>query len=98
MEQFGLKDLSEQTALNNKKQFDKFIALQVERYEQWQAEASKGFDYIPRRLQIALKTAVDAYNWTGKEIAKDSMLIYREQLKPSKRKMVKLGLKRKLNV
>ena len=98
LKEFSLDNLSKKEAIAKPKEFKAFISKQTDRYELWQSEAAKGFDYIPRRLQIALKTAVDAYNWTGQEIAKNPMIIYEMQLKPSKRKMVKLGLKRKLKV
>lgn len=84
----GLKDLTEKTVQKNPDAFKAFMNEQLLLYESWQTEASKGFSYIPRRLRIPLKTAVEMYNWTAEEIKKDPFVIYRKKVKPSKKRVI----------
>lgn len=93
---FGLTGLTKSDATANQEGFNNLINKQVERYQEWQGEAGKGLAYIPQRLRIAVRTAVDAYNWTGQEIAKNPMIVFEKKLKPSKRKLASLGIKRKI--
>lgn len=80
-----LTNLSEKTAQKNPEAFKSFIHEQINLYEQWQLEANKGFTYIPKRLLIPLRTAVEMYNWTAEEIKKDPFVVYRKKVKPSKK-------------
>ncbi len=88
LKKFKLKNLTEEEAKNNPEQFKKFIQLQLDRYEKWQREADKGLHYIPERLQVAVKTAVDMYRWTAKEIAKDPFVVFDRKVKPRKRRVL----------
>lgn len=78
----GLKDLREETAKANPEAFKKFVNLQLTRYREWQAEAVKGMQYVPRRLRIPMQIAVDAQNWTARQIAKDPLIVYRSKVTP----------------
>lgn len=89
LSEFGLKDLTEKTAKANPEAFKEFINCQLALYEQWQSEANKGFSYIPKRLRVPLKTAVDMYNWTAQEIKKDPFVIYRKKVKPTKQQILR---------
>ena len=91
---FGLKDLSEHETAKKPAEFREFIEYQVKRYNEWQKEASKGFKYIPKRMRIAVRTAVDMYMWTGKKLAENPSLIYEKKLKPSRGRVVRTGMKR----
>lgn len=93
---FGLKNLSEHEARKKPAEFREFIQYQVARYEQWQAEANKGFRFIPKRSRIAVRTAVDMYNWTAKVIADEPLIVFDRKVKPGKRKVLRTGLKRVL--
>ncbi len=89
----GLKDLSKETAQKNPDKFSAFMHEQLNLYDEWQAEADKGFDYIPKRLRIPLQTATDMYNWTAKEIRKNPMIVYETQLKPKKTRIITAAAK-----
>lgn len=93
LDEVGLPELSEEAARANPKAFDKLVKLQLKRYRQWQAEAAKGFSYIPRRLLVALQTAVDMYNWTADQIEKDPMIVWRKKVKPRKVRVVARGVR-----
>jgi len=88
LKEFGLKDLSQKTALQMPENFRKFIESQIDHYSQWQSEAQKGFEYIPKRLRIPLLTAVDMYNWTAQEISKNPMIVYEKKVKPTKHQVI----------
>lgn len=88
LKQFGLKDLSEKTAHEHKDSFKAFMHEQINLYEEWQHEANKGFSYIPKRMLVPLKTAVDMYNWTAEEIKKDPFIVYSKKVKPTKKRIV----------
>jgi phytoene synthase len=90
---FNLPDLSYQTAHNQTREFTEFIHFQLQRYDGWQLEAAEGYSYIPRRLQIPIKTASDMYNWTGRQIYKNPLVIYHKKVKPSRQMVIKQYLK-----
>lgn len=96
LQRFGLADLSPQTARDNTVAFEQFIAFQLERYQGWQAVASQGLHHVPRRPRIALRTAVDMYNWTGRIIAQKPHIVFERKVKPAKHQVLATGLKNTL--
>ncbi len=82
LEKFKLKNLKESTISKNKNNFNKFIKFQLKRYKGWQKEAEKGYQYIPKRYLIPIKTASDLYGWTAKNIEKNPLKIFKEKIKP----------------
>jgi len=88
---FGLPDLSPDTVRQQKAAFKKFVAFELGRYHEWQKEAALGFKHIPRRPRIALRTAVDMYDWTGAIIAARPHIVLETQVKPSKRRVLRQG-------
>jgi 15-cis-phytoene synthase len=90
---FGLHDLSRVHVTVNPQNFKDFMAFQLQRYDAWQAKAEKGFKYIPRRIRIPLKTAVDMYDWTAAEIAADPFAVYHRKVKPKRHHVVRRGLR-----
>lgn len=81
---FHLQDLTKETATANKQLFVDFMNVQLGHYRDWQDQASEGFKYIPKRLQIPLKTAASMYDWTAKQIAKDPFIVFEKQVRPRK--------------
>jgi phytoene synthase len=94
LERFGLADLSPETAHAHKAAFQRFIAFQLDRYRGWQAIADSGFKHVPRRPRIALKTAVDMYNWTGRIIAHQPHIVFERKVKPARRQVLQTGIRR----
>ena len=94
---FGIKSLDKSSILNKQIEFGKFIQFQVARYSGWQDEADKGFKYIPKRSRIAIRTAVDMYNWTAHSIAEQPMLVFHGKLKPRKSRIIQAGILRTIN-
>ena len=92
LKKFGLKSLDREEVSERPDAFNEFVALQLSRYKKWQDQADRGLDYIPKRLRVAVKTAVDGYNWTAEEIRKNPMVIYDKKVKPRKRRLVITGL------
>jgi 15-cis-phytoene synthase len=97
LKKHGLHDLREISAQSNPEAFKAFMHEQLSLYEEWQAEADKGFSYIPKRLRIPLQTATDMYNWTAREIRKDPFVVYEKKLKPRKRRVIKTAAKNSIN-
>lgn len=93
LKKFGLKDLSEETAKANPDKFKKFVRFQLDRYSKWQAEAYEGIHYIPERLRVPVKTAIDMYNWTARKIEKDPLIVFSTKVKPRKRQIVRKVIK-----
>lgn len=94
LEFYGLDNLSQNSVRRHPADFREFMQAQIKLYEEWQAEANKGFAFIPWRERIALRTAVDMYNWTAKKIAADPFIVYRKKVKPSKLRVVSRALLR----
>jgi 15-cis-phytoene synthase len=88
----GLSDLSRQSARDNPEGFRMFMERQLDRYASWQAEAEEGFAYIPRRLQVPLRTAVNMYDWTAQEIRHNPFIVYEKKVRPDKRQVLRAGL------
>lgn len=96
LDRFELPDLSQETAREFPAAFKKLMQFELARYERWQAEANAGLSHVPTRLRIPLKTAIDMYNWTGKQIARSPLLIYDRKVKPEKSRVLRSGLKNAL--
>lgn len=90
----GLPDLSRETAVKQPAAFREFIDAQLALYTKWQLEANNGLKYIPWRERIALRTAIDMYNWTAQKIADDPQIVFRKKVKPSKLRVISRALLR----
>ncbi len=80
----GLDSLAEVEVSEKRNIFETFVRKEIERYFEWQAEAEKGFKYIPKRYRIPIKTASDMYKWTAGQIRQDPMIVFRKKVKPRK--------------
>lgn len=92
LRQFKLNDLSKESAYRDAPLFESFMRYQLARYNGWQKEALEGFSYIPRRLRIPLKTAVDMYTWTGQAIEKNPLIVFEHKVRPRKRRVLIKGI------
>lgn len=78
----GLENLTHEYVLDHRDQFNSFIKAQIERYCGWQELAEHGYDFIPKRYLIPIKTASEMYRWTARQIARDPFIVYRWKVKP----------------
>jgi phytoene synthase len=85
---YELESLKKEEILNKKEEFIQFMNAQINRYFKWEAEAERGFKYIPRRYLIPIKTASDMYTWTALMIKKNPFIIYDRKVKPSKFRII----------
>jgi len=90
LDKFDLKDLSAEQALDNTLNFTNFINFQLNRYHYWQAEAEKGYQYIPSGCQLPVRSAAGLYKYTAKVIANDPLVVFRRKVKPSKIRIQRL--------
>lgn len=97
LQKCGLKNLSQTEVSATSESFNRLMQLELSRYHDWQAGANNGFQYIPHRLLAPLRTAVDMYNWTAQEIAKDPARVYRTKLKPRPTQVATRAIKRLLS-
>lgn len=79
----NLESLEQHETIKNPVGFKRFVHTQLERFHEWQAEAEKGFKYIPKRYLIPIKTASEMYKWTARIIEKDPFIVYDRKVKPS---------------
>jgi phytoene synthase len=98
LKNFGLNDLTKETATANKDAFEKCIRRQIRRYEAWQLEASKGETFVPRKYRVTIVTAVDMCNWMAASISRDPMAVYARKVKPAKNRMLVTGLTNMLSL
>jgi len=80
---YGLKTLSRTEALQKTTAFKKCIRTEIQRYRLWAEAGKKGYNFIPLRLRIPIKTATDMYDWTMVQIANDPFLVFERKVKPS---------------
>lgn len=97
LDTYGLHDLSVEEAERQPEAFAQLMRYELQRYNEWQTAANNGFQYIPRRLLAPLRTAVDMYNWTAGEIAKDPMIVFQKKVKPQPQQVMARGLKNLLS-
>jgi 15-cis-phytoene synthase len=97
LSKYGLPSLGVNDIVNHPAAFREFIEGQIDYYNQWQKEAAKGFKYIPRSQRVALRTAVDMYNWTANTIAKNPFIVLDKKIKPSKLRVVARALIRTIH-
>lgn len=79
---YGLVTLNSDYAKSHPDQFTSFMKAQINRYCGWQELAEHGYDFIPRRYLIPIKTASEMYKWTAHQIAHDPFIVYRWKVKP----------------
>lgn len=94
----GLPALDERSILTHAAAYREFMHAQLTYYEHWQTKASKGIRFIARRPRVAVRTAVDMYNWTAGEIAKDPFVVLEKKVKPSKFRVIRRALRNALHV
>lgn len=87
-----LHSLDETETRARRDEFVDFIHAQLQRYMMWQEEAEAGYNLIPRRYRIPIKTAGDMYKWTGQQIAEDPFIVYDRKVKPHRARIVFSGL------
>jgi phytoene synthase len=96
LKKYGLKNLSKTSAEQDPEAFKDFMLFQIARYDEWQSKAREGFEYIPKRLLAPLKTAVDMYDWTARQIAVEPMIVFDKKVKPSKQQVMKAAARNTL--
>ncbi|MUM65632.1 phytoene/squalene synthase family protein [Acidianus infernus] len=72
--------------------FKEFIRFNLKRYFSFQKEAEIGYQMIPVRYLIPIKTAADMYKWTGMKIMADPCVVNRIKVKPKRRRVLIRGL------
>lgn len=77
-----LTSLSEKEARNKTEAFTLFMRREINRFREWQKHGEEGYRFIPRRYLIPIKTAMDMYLWTARQIEKNPLVVYRKQMKP----------------
>ena len=97
LESFDLSGLTRGEARRKPKQFKSFVRSQIHLYFKWQKRAELGFEFIPKNMRIAVKTASDMYMWTAKEIYKNPFIVYDLKIKPTWSKVILNGLKHMIN-
>lgn len=97
LRKYGLESLAPRIIFRHRAEFREFIEGQIAYYEAWQKEAIKGFKSIPYQQRIALRTAVDMYNWTALKLAQDPFVMFDKKVKPSKYRVVARALVRSIH-
>ncbi len=93
MQAAGLASLEEAEARSRPQEFREFVREQVGRYRTWQAEAERGYAFIPRRLRAPILTAAGMYEWTAGRIAADPFVVFRRKVRPSRARIFVTGLR-----
>lgn len=94
---YGLEELTPRVISRHRADYREFVEAQLAHYHAWQKEAAKGFKSVPRRQRIALRTAVDMYNWTALMLAHNPFIVFDKKVKPSKLRVVSRALIRSIH-
>lgn len=76
----------------NVSKMKELIRSQINIFRNIQAEAEKGFKYIPTRYRIPIQTASNLYKWTADKIYNDPMIVFAKKVKPSPYHVMKEAL------
>ncbi len=76
----------------NQQDYKQFVLDQLEKYHTWQTQAEQGWQYIPKRMRVAVITAADMYKWTGQQIALNPKIVFDRKVKPSKTRILARGI------
>jgi len=87
-EAYGLAGITEADARGDPEAFSMFLRDQIARYEEWQGAGEAGYQYIPFRYVVPIRTASDMYSWTARVIARDPLVVFREKVKPTPLRVV----------
>jgi phytoene synthase len=82
LNRFQLENLRYEYVQDHQESFIGFINEQLDRYCGWQEWAEIGYNYIPKRYLIPIKTASEMYKWTARKIHEDPFIIYQFKVKP----------------
>lgn len=85
---FHLESLDEKYARDNPQEFKAFTHAQLSMYDGWRRMAQKGFLIVPRRYRRAILAMDEAYYWVALKIEKDPLVIYTQQLRPSRSRLL----------
>ena len=89
LKKYGILTLEHQYIKDNPEKFINFIHNQLKIYCDWQKTAESGFQHIPKRYLIPVKTASEMYNWTAQQIHKNPFIVYEKKIKPMVSKIIK---------
>lgn len=84
LKSFKIEEYNKDYFIKYQDRFVKFLKYQLEKYKCWMVDSKDGLKYIPKRYRVAIKTAIDLYNWTGRVIERDPMIVLEKKVKPSK--------------
>ena len=87
----SLTSLDAASVSANPEEFNRFVRQEIKRYISWQKDAAKGYHCIPRRYRIPIMTAADMYCWTARRIEKNPLIVFKQQIKPTKTKIMRKG-------
>ncbi len=97
LQKHNLPNLKLEEVRKKPKEFHKFVQEILEQYAKWQEIAEQGFHFFPKKYRTAIKTASDMYKWTGRQIAKNPLIVYEKKIKPQKRQILLTGIRNWLN-
>jgi 15-cis-phytoene synthase len=89
---YKLTDFNEAFIQQNKTNFEEFIKAQIRQYNIWKLEAEKAFKYLPKEAFVPIKTALDMYDWTAKQIEKEPLIVFKKKVKPPKYRILLQGI------
>ncbi len=87
----GLADLSRESAQAQPEVFARLIRSWTTQYQEWQKGGEAGYQFLPWRLRVAVKTASDLCNWTAGVIRNHPFVVWKRQIKPSRFRILRTG-------
>lgn len=88
LDETTLPSLRQDDVFQDPGEFRRFIVAQLDRYDQWQQQAADGFNLMPTRYRIPVKTAADMYHWTGRVIRRDPFVVFQRKVKPGRMRIL----------
>ena len=88
----GLGDLREETARKHPELFVACLQRALKQYSSWLAQARSGYQYIPYRCLVPIRTASQMYVWTARRIQEDPFVVFKGAVKPSKLRVLGAGV------
>lgn len=84
LSKLGFETFDEQALKKHPERFEELISQLLAVFDQWQKQGEAGFEYIPKKYLVPIKTASDVYKWTAKTIKNQPQIVFQKKVKPSK--------------
>ncbi len=92
-QRYGFSSLTISVAKAKPKEFSQFMLEQIALYKDWRTQSEAGFSFIPKRYQLAIRAATEAFDQVISVIEADPLIVLEEKVSVSRKRIVLSAIK-----